>query len=73
MFTRELTQAGHTRRFELTNTGPEGWELRVEEDSAVVRQQSYTDWHRVERAIAQLAREVSELQSSGWTLRTEAG
>ena len=70
MFTRELTNAGHVRRFEIRSEGAEGWEMRVEEDSAVVRRQRYTDWHRVERAFTRVALEVAELQNAGWKLRT---
>jgi hypothetical protein len=70
MFAQELTNAGHVRRFEIRSQGADGWEMRVEEDSAVVRRQQYTDWHRVERAVARVAMEVAELQDAGWTLRT---
>jgi hypothetical protein len=69
MFAQELTNAGHVRRFEILSQGADGWEMRVEEDSAVVRRKQYTDWHRVERAITRFAIEVAELQSEGWKLR----
>ena len=32
MFEKELTNAGHTTRFTITEAGPEGWDVRVEED-----------------------------------------
>ena len=51
MFTKELTQAGHIVRFVLTDAGWHGWEIRVEEDSAIVSRAHYSDWHRVERAL----------------------
>lgn len=70
MFTQELTNAGHVRRFEIRSEGADGWEMRVEQDSAIVRRQRFTDWHRVERALTRVALEVAELQSAGWTLRT---
>jgi len=69
MFTQELTNAGHVRRFEIRNEGADGWEMRVEEDHTVVRRQRFTDWHRVERALTRVALEVAELQNAGWTLR----
>ena len=69
MFAQELTNAGHIRRFEIRSKGAEGWEMRVEEDSTLLRRQRFTDWHRVERAITRVALEVAELQSAGWTLR----
>ena len=73
MFTRELEHDGHVRRFEINNQGAEGWEVRVEEDRTILRSQHYTDWHRVERALNRFAREMSDLEASGWTHRPEAG
>ena len=69
MFAQELTNAGHIRRFEIRSKGPEGWEMRVEEDSTLLRRQRFTDWHRVERAITRAAMEIAELQNAGWTIR----
>ena len=43
-----------------------GWEVRVAEDSDVVRRTCYSDWHRVERAISAIEREVSTLEAQGW-------
>jgi hypothetical protein len=69
MFSKELTNGGHTRRFTISSEGAEGWEVRVEQDSTVLRRVHYTDWHRVERAIVGLTREVSDLEDGGWTER----
>jgi hypothetical protein len=66
MFKKELTNAGHTTRFTITEAGPEGWDVRVEEDRHVVRNVRYTDWHRVERAMSVMSRQVSELEERGW-------
>ena len=66
MFARELVHEGHVRRFVVSSAGQEGWEVRVEEDAAVVRRLCYTDWHRVERAMGVISREVQALVSSGW-------
>jgi hypothetical protein len=66
MFAKELTQAGHTRRFVVSEAGVLGWEVRVEQDSRVVRQICYTDWHRVERALMTLSEQISELERGGW-------
>jgi hypothetical protein len=66
MFAKELTQAGHTRRFVVSEAGVLGWEVRVEQDSRVVRQICYTDWHRVERALMTLSEQISELERDGW-------
>ncbi len=66
MFAKVLRQAGHTKRFTISEAGSEGWEVRVEQDSHVVRRVTYTDWHRVERAVLMMSRQVSELEDSGW-------
>ena len=50
MVTHELTQSGHTKRFTITR-GAMGWDVKEERDSEVVRVATYTDWHRVERAV----------------------
>ncbi len=72
MFAKELSQAGHTKRFSVTEAGSEGWEVRVDEDSHVVRRVCYTDWHRVERALLILSLQVSELEENGWREATQA-
>ena len=56
MFSSELTQDGHTKRLTITRSRI-GWEIREEHDSKVVREASYTDWHRVERARQRFALE----------------
>ena len=65
MYTRELTQAGHVTRFSIRDAG-NGWEVREEQDSRVVRQVRYNDWHRVERALLVMQQRVHELEASGW-------
>src|SRR5262245_20069422 len=65
MFEKELTQAGHVKRFTISAAGSAGWEVRVEQDSHVVRSVCYTDWHRVERAQLMMALQVSELEEKG--------
>jgi hypothetical protein len=66
MFDKELTQAGHTKRFTISQAGSLGWEVMVEQDSRVIRRVCYTDWHRVERAAAMMSMQVSELEQNGW-------
>ena len=66
MFAKELKQAGHTRRFTISEAGKEGCEVRVEQDSRIVRRVCYTDWHRVERAALMMSLQVSELEQNGW-------
>jgi hypothetical protein len=69
MFAKELTQAGHTKRFTISEAGAAGWEVVEEQDSTVVRRVCYTDWHRVERAVLMLNLRVSELEEHGWRER----
>jgi hypothetical protein len=66
MFNIELSNAGHSRRFAIGHLPVGGWELLIEEDEAVVSRIRYTDWHRVERALAGVARLISELEARGW-------
>lgn len=65
MFTRELRQAGHVRRFTIRDAG-HGWEVQEEQDSRVVRHVRYNDWHRVERAQLVMEQQVRELEDRGW-------
>jgi hypothetical protein len=48
--TLEHVEDGRTRRATITR-GPVGWRYQEQYDSRVVRDVTYTDWHRVERAI----------------------
>jgi len=66
MFTKELRQAGHIRRFTISESGGDGWEVREEQDSQLVRRVQYRDWHRVERARMRIDEQVSELEDRGW-------
>jgi len=68
MFDIRLSREDHVRRYRITHTGPEGWEVCLEEDSSLRRQDRYQDWHRVERALAQFQKEVDELTDSGWRI-----
>ena len=69
MFTKELTQAGHVRRFTIREDSGRGWEVREEQDSHVVRRVRYDDWHRVERALLTMREQVLALEESGWQSR----
>jgi hypothetical protein len=66
MFSRELRFDDHTRIFSVDSQIPQGWEVQVVHDGHVVRRRIYSDWHRVERAIRVMEREVSQLESQGW-------
>lgn len=66
MFMRELTNGGHVRRFSIREAPGHGWEVREEEDSRVLHHAHFHDWHRVERAISAMQRQVSDLEARGW-------
>ena len=67
MFARTYRKADQQRRFLIVYQGPVGWEVRDEQDDAVVRQVQYTDWQRVERARMAFDEEGRRLTDAGWT------
>ena len=71
MFEKELTQTGHTKRF-IVDASPDGWEVRIEQDSAVVARTQYSDWHRVERALTAISEQVNQLKAGGWRETVES-
>ena len=67
MFTKQLSRSGQVRRFSVvTDELGDGWEVRIEQDSTIVRSTRYADWHRVERALLLIEQDVSELENLGW-------
>jgi hypothetical protein len=66
MFAKELSRAGHTRKFSIRDLGASGWEIRDEQDDRVLKQVCYTDWHRVERALNMFNLQIDELEDAGW-------
>ena len=64
MLTRTRTHAGHTERV-IVRPSPVGWEVREEQDSAVVRTIHYSDWHRVERAVLAFEMETRDRTDEG--------
>jgi len=74
MFAKILTHDGHTRQFTIRDAGAAGWEVLEQQDDRVTRDVHYTDWHRVERALAGFELEVALLEREGWTAdRAAAG
>ena len=69
MFNLNLVSAGHIRHYSIVLAGAAGWEARLEEDRAVRWRETYEDWHRVERTLARLEREVEGLIEQGWTVQ----
>ena len=66
MFSKTLVHSGHVRQFIVQARRASGWEVRVEQDRQVVRRSEYRDWHRLERAITAIEREVGDLVAQGW-------
>jgi hypothetical protein len=64
-FQKSLRKADHVRHYSIQTT-PSGWEVRAEQDSHIVRQMRYDDWHRVERARRVFALELDSLRENGW-------
>ena len=59
---RNLISHGRVHRFVVTRDR-EGWEVREEEDRAVLRREHRDDWHRVERDVETRA---LALKRAGW-------
>ncbi len=66
MFSIALTHAQHTRNYRVSPSEHFGWDLTLTEDRQPTRQVHYEDWHRVERALAELELEVRALTAQGW-------
>jgi hypothetical protein len=71
MFEVSLERHGHVRRYSICTSTTGGWEVRLEADRQLARHANYHDWHRVERARAAFALEVSELTARGWQVVSE--
>jgi hypothetical protein len=71
MYSISLRRDGHIRRYEICTSPSAGWEVKLEADRRVARYNCYRDWHRVERARAAFALEVSELTARGWEVVLE--
>lgn len=71
-FTKSLKKAQHVRRYTIQTTST-GWEVKQEQDSQVLRQTCYQDWHRVERARRAFVVEMINLRQEGWQDVQEQG
>jgi hypothetical protein len=54
-----IIRDAHGRRFSVTTT-PAGWVVREEHEDRIVRDVTYRDWHRVERAVANFERQFQD-------------
>ena len=64
-FSKSIRNANHVRRFTIEPTTA-GWEVKETQDSKVVRQRYYQDWHRVERVRRAFTLQLNELRQDGW-------
>jgi hypothetical protein len=65
-FSKSIRKADKVRRYTIQTTSA-GWEVRQEQNSEVVREARYHDWHRVERAQRAFMIEMRSLSEEGWT------
>ena len=63
-----VVYAHRVRRYSVALANVAGWELKLEEDHAVCWQEIYADWHRVERRMTMMLKEVAELLEQGWAI-----
>ena len=68
MLSVERHQFGHVERVVVTRS-PQGWDFKEEHDNLVVREKTYTDWHRVERAMQAFERRADAAEGGYSTKR----
>jgi len=66
MFSVVLHNGGATRRYSISAEGAAGWTVTLQREDERARDVRYHDWHRVERALALIRLEISELEAQGW-------
>ena len=73
MFRIVLRHDQHTREYVVSASQPSGWELTLQEDFKRTRRVHFEDWHRVERAVGLVRREVEDLTARGWRVERARG
>src|SRR5713101_6579835 len=66
IFDRTLVHGSHVRSFQIRPSTRSGWIASEEADERVILHREYSDWHRVERAVARFRRDVATLHREGW-------
>jgi hypothetical protein len=66
VFSLDLSNGAHHRRFAVERAPNLGWRVREDADAEVVRQVTLDDWHRVELAIRAFNVEAAALTRRGW-------
>jgi hypothetical protein len=62
---RFLNSHGQVHRF-VVISDLEGWDVREEEDSTILRRAHREDWHRVERDVQLFEMKALALKRAGW-------
>jgi hypothetical protein len=71
MFHLNVMFANRVRHYSVVLAGAAGWEVKLEEDRTIRWCETCADWHRVERMLDRVQREVSELVDRGWTVEPD--
>jgi hypothetical protein len=66
IFQKTLVRASESRTFQIEHVADAGWQTRVVANGCVAHQQERREWHRVERDLARLMREIEGLRRQGW-------
>jgi hypothetical protein len=66
VFSKTLVRASEKRSFEVAAAPVTGWHVLERANRSVIRDQQFSDWHRVERTLLRFAREISDLRQQGW-------
>lgn len=66
IFSKWLTNEGHSWRFSVERDAIGGWAAREEQDNRVLRSTRVHDWHRVEQMITLFDLKASALREHGW-------
>ncbi len=66
LLAKTLVRDDQVRSFHVEPAPAVGWETSERADEQVVKQQRYTDWHRVERTLTRFTREIDVLREQGW-------
>jgi hypothetical protein len=66
IFQKTLVRASESRTFQIEHVADAGWQTRVLANGCVAHEQQRNEWHRVERDLARLTREIEALRDHGW-------
>jgi hypothetical protein len=67
VFDKTLVRAHHLRSFRVQAAPEIGWEASECQDQAIVNQQRFSDWHRVEQVVRRFRQRIANLLATGWT------